>query len=359
MLARIATGMLLACLLPLALASFFSTTDPGMIYPTLPYLPPEGIHFKSPTGELHLRPFILRRQPVNGHFGMYAENEARLVPLYFLVRTSEPYGFGRSAMGPLRWCGFKGESPDSSPHFLGTDEFGRDIWSRLLYGGRTTVAIGLAASLSAALIAVTLGLVAGLFRGWVDALLMRVVEIMISVPWFYLLLAVRALLPLRTSPWSAVVTTTTLLALVGWARPARVLRGAASEARQRAYVISAQASGASRWHIARWHILPDLAPQAITQFTILLPQFIASEIALSFFGLGVDDPLVSWGGMLAAAQHLSSIVEYPWLMSPLWAMLPLFFAIHLLADQYGCTPTLTMPFLSRLWNQSPEVKARK
>ena len=345
-LSRVAGGLLIVCAVFLMFANFFATANPGAIDENLPYLPPEGIHFKSPTGQLHLRPFILRHRPVNGQFAKYAEADEKIVPLYFFVRTntqSEPGG--RSAR-VLRLCGINGEYPGDSPHFLGTDEFGRDVWSRLLYGGRTTVAIGFVAALIASLLAVIFGLVAGLLRGWVDTLIMRLVETMISVPWFYLLLAVRAMLPLRAGPWATLATSTLLLALIGWARPARILRGAAIEARQHAYVTMAQASGASLWHLVQWHILPDLAPQAITQFTVLLPQFIASEIALSYFGLGVEEPLVSWGGMLAAAQHLSSIVEYPWLMSPLWAMIPLFFAVHLLADRYACKPPPTMSSFS-------------
>src|SRR5260370_20101188 len=167
------------------------------------------------------------------------------------------------------------------------------------------------------------------------------------VAWLYLISAVRAMIPLRASPWTAVAVTTGLMAAIGWARPARVLRGTAIAARQRSYVTLARAGGASRWHLARWHILPDLFPQAITQFTILLPRFIASEVALSYFGLGVDEPLVSWGRMLASAQNLSSILEYPWLMSPVWAMLPLFFALHLVADRHPFVPPLTTAALSR------------
>ncbi len=344
---RVAGVLLFVFTLLLSFAGFFATADPATIDAALPYLPPEGIHFISPSGAFHWRPFILRHRSVDGQFAEYTEKDERLIPLHFLVWTTTPSESGSGSVYALRVCGINGEYPGDSPHFLGTDEFGRDVWSRLLYGGRTTVAIGLVAALSSSLLAILFALVAGLFRGWVDTLIMRLVETMISVPWFYLLLAVRAMLPLRAAPWIAVVTSTSLLALIGWARPARILRGATIEARQRAYVTAAQASGASRWHLVRWHILPDLVPQAITQFTVLLPQFIASEIALSYFGLGVDEPLVSWGGMLAAAQHLSSIVEYPWLMSPLWAMIPLFFAVHLLADRYGCAPPLTMAAFSR------------
>jgi peptide/nickel transport system permease protein len=342
-LSRVAGGLLLVCALFFMFAGFFATADPAAIEPALPYLPPEGVHFKDQSGKLHWRPFILRRRSGNGGFGDDTRLDERLFPLRFLVHVAAQTGSAGYLRHELHFIGIAGDNPGDSPHFLGTDEYGRDVWSRLLFGGRTTLVISLVAALSASLLAIIFGLSAGFLGGWADGFIMRLVETIMSVPWLYLLLAVRAMIPLRTSPWTAVVVTTGLMAAIGWARPARVLRGAALAARQRSYVTLARASGASRWHLARWHILPDLLPQAITQFTILLSQFIASEVALSYFGLGVDEPLVSWGGMLAAAQSLSLILVYPWLMSPVWAMLPLFFALHLVADCHPFVPPLATP----------------
>ncbi len=333
---RVAVVILAFLSTVLVFADFFATSDPAAINASTPYLPPESIRFTSPMGHFHLRPYLVRRQPAPGQFAVYSKDFV-LVPLRFLVTTGDMDG------AHLRFCGID----NGSPHFLGTDGFGRDVWSRLVYGGRTTLAIGLAAASAATLLGMIVGLVAGSAGGVADTLLMRLVEVMISIPWFYLLLAMRALLPLRVSPWWAVVATTALMACVGWARPARILRGATLAARQHAYVTMARATGASLWHIARWHTLPDIAPQAITQFTVLLPQFVAGEIALSYFGLGVTEPLVSWGVMLTAARHLSTIVEYPWLMSPIWALIPFFFSVHLLADRASSRRWLTLSVFVR------------
>ena len=332
-----------------AFAGFFATADPAAIDASLPYLPPEGIRFTSPAGQFHLRPYLVRPQPVPGQFAVYTRRGAAFIPLKFFVTTASADTTVDASPGSLHLCGISG----GAPHFLGTDEFGRDVWSRLLYGGRTTLAIGLTASLAASLLALAVGLIAGSAAPWLDTLLMRLVETMISVPWFYLLLAVRALLPLRVSPWVAVAASTALMAAIGWARPARILRGVTIATHRRAYVTMARATGASPWQIARWHTLPDLAPQAITQFTVLLPQFIASEVALSYLGLGVTEPLVSWGVMLTAAQHLSTFVEYPWLISPIWTMIPFFFSVHVLADRAGSLRPLTLPSLSRHWYKLP------
>ncbi len=342
-------------------ADFFATTDPVAMNPALPYLPPESIHFRGPSGDLRLRPYIVRRRPVSGQFGAYTQQGAAALPLHFFVIEKQSSASLAEGSVKLRFCGIRSESPGAlpgalpgdSPHFLGTDQYGRDVWSRLLYGGRTTVAIGLTAALCASLLGLGFGLIAGVYGGWVDALVMRLTEIMISVPWFYLLLALRAMLPLRTTPVAAVVMSTGLLALVGWARPARILRGAVLESRQRGYVKMARASGASLAHLVRWHLVPDVTPLAVTQFTILLPQFIASEVALSYFGLGVDEPLLSWGVLLTAAQHLSSLVDYPWVMSPIWAMLPFFLALHIVSDSRDRSPQLTMLTEPRLNSSLP------
>jgi peptide/nickel transport system permease protein len=328
---------------------FFAVNSPTAIDPSLPYLPPETIRFTSPTGHFHLRPSLVRRQPIPGQFAAYSKQQTTLIPLRFFVLTTSP---DQPSIRHLRFCALSG----GVPHFLGTDEFGRDVWSRLVYGGRLTLLISVTAALAASLIALAIGFLAGYTGPLADAVLMRFVEVCIAIPWFYLLLAVRALLPLRTSPILAAAVCGVVMAAVGWARPARIIRGAAHAARHSAYVVFARAAGGSRMHVARWHLLPSLAPIALTQFTILVPQFIASEIALSYFGLGVSDPLVSWGDMLAAAQHLSVIVQYPWLMSPIWIMIPLFFAIHALADRSNTHSPLTFPFLSRHSNESPRKK---
>ncbi len=348
---HVATIFLALCAVLLVAADFFATADPGAMNPSLPYLPPETLHFRSASGRLQLHPYVVRSRPVPGHFAAYSAQDAATLPLQFFVWTTQSPDSPSSSAQQLRFCGVSSAHAADSPHFLGTDQYGRDVWSRLLVGGRTTVAIGIFAALCAGLLGLAFGLLAGLFGGLVDALIMRTTETMISVPWFYLLLALRALLPLRTSPLVAVVISTGLLALIGWARPARILRGAALEARQRGYVTMARATGANSGHLVRWHILPDVAPLAVTQFTILLPQFIASEVALSYFGLGVDEPLVSWGNLIAAAQHLSSLVEYPWVIAPIWAMLPLFFALHLVTDHRERPAPLTK-FAQRRQNDS-------
>ena len=348
---RVATLILVLYAALFLFADFFAVTPSDAMDPALPYLPPETLRFTSLTGQFHLRPSLARRQPITGLFAAYSSQQPALIPLQFFVITESP---GDPASRHLRFCSI----PGGVPHFLGTDEFGRDVWSRLVYGGRLTLLISLSAAFAATLVALAVGFLAGYAGPLADSALMRLVEACIAVPWFYLLLAIRALLPLRTSPLLAAAVCAFVMAAVGWARPARILRGAAHSARQSSYVSLARATGASPWHIARWHLLPALAPLVLTQFSILVPQFVAAEVALSFFGLGISDPLVSWGVMLAAAQHLSAIVQYPWLMSPIWTMIPLFFAIHILADRSASASPLTLSFLPRHWYKLPRQKVQ-
>jgi peptide/nickel transport system permease protein len=348
---RLAAVLLVLYTALFGFADFFAVTSPTAIDPSLPYLPPETIRFTSPSGHFQLHPLLVRSLPIPGQFAAYSQQQTTLIPLRFFVLTTAP---GQPGTRHLRFCAI----PGGVPHFLGTDEFGRDVWSRLVYGGRLTLLVSVSAALAATLIALVIGFLAGYTVPLADSALMRLVEACIAVPWFYLLLAVRALLPLRTSPILAAAACALVMAAVGWARPARILRGAAHSARQSAYVVLARASGASPWHIARWHLLPALAPLTLTQFTVLVPQCIAGEVALSYFGLGVTDPLVSWGNMLAAAQHLSAIVQFPWLMSPIWTMIPLFFAIHALADRSSSHTSLTLSFFSRHWYKLPRQKVQ-
>jgi peptide/nickel transport system permease protein len=174
--------------------------------------------------------------------------------------------------------------------------------------------------------------VAGFYGGWVDEILMRAAELFLAVPWIYLLFVVRMMLPLDLGAAQAFLLVLGIIAVVGWARPARLIRGAVLSARAREYVVAARCLGASDAHLLSRHVLPQIVGIVLTQAALLAPQFILAEVTLSFFGLGVEEPTPSWGNMLASLQRYHVVASYWWMFLPGLVMVPVFWLYHALAD---------------------------
>lgn len=237
---------------------------------------------------------------------------------------------------PLRW--FDGRLVQSAdPRHpllpLGSDSLGRDQWTRLLYG--TRLSLGLAASglAGALLLGGLAGLVAGSVGGRLDAVLMRVADLFIAWPALYVVLVLRAALPLSLQFSTLFLLMTTVLAVSGWPIVARAVRAVTMSERGREYVIAARAAGASHGWVLRRHLWPAARPVLITQGLLLLPAFILAEATLSFVGLGFPDPLPSWGTMLREAQTTFILQQAPWLLVPALAIAVTTFAVNLLADR--------------------------
>ena len=209
-------------------------------------------------------------------------------------------------------------------HWLGTDDYGRDVFSRFLYGGRWSILTGAAATLLVLLLSWILGGLAGYFGGWVDQLVMRVAEVFLVLPWLYLLLAARSLLPLSLEPRAAFLAMLLLVALVSWARPARLVRGLVLSIKERAYVEAARGFGVPGWTILLHHILPDTQALLVTQALILLPRFVLAEVTLSFLGLGTGEPDPSWGALLIPLKQAWMLSSEWWRVLPAMIMVPLF-----------------------------------
>ena len=160
---------------------------------------------------------------------------------------------------------------------------------------------------------------------------MRLAELFLALPWLYLLFALRAFLPLTVTPIKAFLLVTTVIGVVGWARPARLVRGIVLSAKERDFVRSARGFGASGAYLLRRHILPQASGVLLTQAAILVPQFVLAEMTLSFLGLGVPEPVPSWGNLLASLQQYSVLVSYWWMYLPALAMVPFFLGYQALA----------------------------
>jgi peptide/nickel transport system permease protein len=209
-----------------------------------------------------------------------------------------------------------GASP-SRQHWLGTDEIGRDRFARVLYGTRISLLLAPGAALLSTVMAALVGGVAGYLGGaWVRAA-MAMTDIFLSLPWLFLLITVRALLPLNVSPMISVMVTFFMLGLLGWTSAARVLCTTAGSLRSADFVQQARASGIRGWRLFWIHVLPNLRPVLYAQFWISIPVFILSEANLGILGLGVAEPLPSWGSLLKELEGLVSVGEEPWKFVPL------------------------------------------
>lgn len=207
---------------------------------------------------------------------------------------------------------FNAMAPPSPEHWLGTDELGRDLFYRLLLGGRVSLAVGLAAALAAAAIGTAVGLAAGERGGWLDGLLMRGTDAMIALPLLPILIVLSAVdltklgLPaaVAQSESTAMIRLVLLVALVGWTTTARLVRAATRETLAQTYVLAARAMGAGSLRILWRHVLPNIAGPLLVATTLSVGQVILFESVLSFLGLGLDPGTASWGRMLAGAQNL-------------------------------------------------------
>ena len=298
--------------LTLLFAGFLAPYDPTAQDRDLPYAPPTRLHFKDASG-LHLRPFVYALKPAPDG---YIEDDSQRFPVRLMTRGAQYKLLG---VVSLNWHLFGVDEPGKIT-LLGTDEFGRDELSRVLYGGQISVATGMLATLVALTAGTIFGILAG-YYGWiVDESLMGATELFLCLPWLYFLLGFRAFLPLHLSPVRTFVLLTGVIGLIGWARPARLVRGIVLSVRTRNHVLAAKGFGASDFYVMRRHILPEVMSVLLTQAALLVPRYIAAEVTLSFFGLGVNEPTASWGNMLSVLQRYNVLVSYGWLSAPAVAL---------------------------------------
>jgi ABC-type dipeptide/oligopeptide/nickel transport system permease subunit len=208
-------------------------------------------------------------------------------------------------------------APPSVQHWLGTDEVGRDRYSRLLYGTRISLLLAPLAALSTTMLAALIGGVAGYLGGCIEIAVMWTIDLFLSLPWLFLLVAVRALLPLNASPELSVMITFGMLGVLGWAGAARVIATSSRSARDSDFILLARASGVRPVRLFARHILPNLTPGLLAQFWISIPVFILAEANLGVLGLGVAEPLPSWGSLLRELENYPAIASQPWLLIPL------------------------------------------
>ncbi len=302
-----------------ACAGFFAPYDPAEQDRERPYLPPMKIHLVDAQGHFRLRPFFYAVHLRDGSFDQFEASTDQAIPLRFFVTGAH---YRLVGLVPSRMHLFGTQA--GRIYLLGSDAYGRDLFSRILYGGQISLLAGLLGAGLTLLFGVLIGATAGYYGGWRDGLLMRVAELFVALPWLYLLFALRAFLPLAVSPVQAFFLIILVIGAVGWARPARLVRGVVLSARERDFVRAARGFGATDGYLLRRHILPETTSVILTQAAILVPQFVLAEMTLSFLGLGVPEPVPSWGNLLASLQQYSVLVSYWWMYAPALAIVPFF-----------------------------------
>jgi peptide/nickel transport system permease protein len=225
--------------------------------------------------------------------------------------------------------------PNTAPthaHLLGTDALGRDRLSRLLFGARVSLLLAPAAALLSVFLALGLAFLAALAGPWWERTILAAADLSLSLPWFFVLLAARALLPLNTPAATAAVVTFGLLGILGWADPTRVIVAAIRRHLSSDFVMLAHASGCGRGRIAFTHLSPHLVPVLAAQFLIATPGYLLAEANLGLLGLGIPEPMPSWGSLLRELESVSAISANPWSLAPAVLLILVVGCFHLVVS---------------------------
>ena len=315
-----------ACLV--MFAGFFAPYDFAAQDRDAPFAPPTAFHFVDARGTVHLRPFLYGARDSGRSGDGAAARAVEIYPIRWFVRGT-PYKIAGVFTSRLHLFGV---DPPARIFLMGSDAYGRDQLSRFLYGGQISLLAGLIAAILSVSIGVLAGGIAGYYGGWIDEILMRGGELFLALPWLYLLFAVRAALPLHISQWQVFLLLISVMGLIGWARPARLIRGVVLSAKQRNFVLAARGFGASEAYLLRQHVLPQTYAVLLTQITLLVPQYVLAEVTLTFLGLGVGEPMPSWGALLSSLQQYSVLSSYWWMFLPALLLIPLFVVFYAAAD---------------------------
>ncbi|MFL6466570.1 MAG: ABC transporter permease [Pyrinomonadaceae bacterium] len=276
-----------------------------------PNAPASTIRFRDGEGDFHLRPFVYQRRIVDRLGYGYEEATDQIVAIS-LFASGDDYSIFGVFNSDFHLFGTR--DPAVRLTLLGTDSLGRDRFSRLVNAVRFSLVVCLIGTVFASLIGVILGMIGGYSNRFADTVLMGITDSVLALPTLILILAARAAFPLELPPFRAATLLIAIFALAGWAEMARLARGLVKATREKEFITAAKSSGGSEIAILFRHILPNIAPALVAQATIMLPYFLLSEVALSFLGVGLQEPVPSLGNMLASASDLGQLQQHPVLL---------------------------------------------
>ena len=299
------------------LAPILAPHEPEVRFDRLLNAPPTAIHIVDANGRVRA-PFIYQWIRVNQLEQHYEPDHSTEVPLIWFA--------GRRLVQ-------SSDEPSVPLLLLGADSFGRDVFSRLLYGARVSLGLSMTAALLAMGVGAMFGAVAGYVGGATDVVLMRMTEFVIVLPAMYVVLALRAVMPLVLTSRDVFLMLLAIFAVLGAPGIARGVRAIVRSERHLDYAAAASSLGASHVRLLVRHLLPSAGGFLATQATLLIPAFIIAEATLSFVGLGFPDPVPSWGTMLHEASNLRALADFPWLLSPAAAMFLVVFSLNVLVQR--------------------------
>jgi len=308
-LAMISLGIVIALYVVAIFADFLATGDPKATHPRLSYLPPQRIRWFD---EGRFSPHVL---------GVQTQRDRRTLRRYYMLNPNDKIpvrfwttGYEYRLFGLIpasrHLVGIEENPTRDNIYLLGTDRLGRDLWSRMLAGTQISASIGLAGVAVSLALGLTLGGISGLYGGWVDAVIQRLIEFLRSIPTIPLWLGLAAALPKDWSVVQVYLAVTLVISLIGWTQIAREVRGKFLALREEDFVIAARLYGCSEARILFRHLIPSISSHVIVVTTLAIPTMIVSETSLSFLGLGLRPPAISWGVLLQDAQNIQTVALY-------------------------------------------------
>ncbi len=312
----VVAGIIILCFYLVGIfCEFLAPGLPNKAQPRFTFAPPQRIElFVRDDSGRHFRPHVtgysMKVDPASLRRS-FTIDEAKVVPIGLFVK-GEPYKLwnlipmDRHLIGPL--------NKRDPMNLLGTDKLGRDVLSRLIYGTRVSMSIGLIGVVSSLIIGVVMGALSGYYGGWVDLVIQRIIEIVSAMPTIPLWLGLAAAIPLTWSPLRVYFVITLIVSLLAWTSLAREVRGRFLALRGEDFVTAARLDGSSQRRVIFRHILPSLTSHILAVVTLAIPIMIVAETSLSFLGIGLKPPVVSWGVILQDAQDIRTVATAPWLL---------------------------------------------